>query len=98
MATELIGHHAVERHREKPRRHCARCGGFVRHGDDHLRVQMHGATSLFHWRCFHRDHATILYACQQMERRMAGDFAFGQFIEKLEGQIISAATAMEAAA
>jgi hypothetical protein len=62
MATGLIGHHAIKRHREKPRRHCARCGDFVRHGDDHLRVQMHGATSLFYWRCFHRDHATILYA------------------------------------
>jgi chromosomal replication initiation ATPase DnaA len=49
-------------------------------------------------RHYHRDHATILCACQQMERRMARDFAFGQFIEKLEGQIISAATAMEATA
>ena len=49
-------------------------------------------------RHYPRDHATILYACQQMERRMARDFAFGQFIEKLEGQIISAATTAQAAA
>jgi len=52
MAIELIGDDAVKRQREKPRRHCARCGSFDRHGDDHLRVQMHGATNLFHWRCF----------------------------------------------
>jgi len=97
MATELIGHHAIKPHREKPRCHCARCGDFVRHGDDHLRVQMHGATSLFHWRCFHRDHATILYACQQMKRRMARDFAFGQFIEKLEAQICATAVTQAAA-
>ena len=49
-------------------------------------------------RHYHRDHATILYACQQMERRMARDCAFGQFIEKLKGQIISAATTAQAAA
>jgi len=33
-----------------------------------------------------------------MERRMARDFAFRQFIEKLEAQIISAATTAQAAA
>ena len=48
-------------------------------------------------RHYHRDHATILYACQQMERRMA-EPAFRQFVEKLEGQILGATAAVEVAA
>jgi chromosomal replication initiator protein len=48
-------------------------------------------------RFYHRDHATILYACQQIERRMARDSAFRRFIEKLEAQI-GAATPAQAAA
>ena len=52
MATELIRHHAVKPRPGKPRNICARCGDSVRHGDDHLRVQMHGVTVLFHWPCF----------------------------------------------
>ena len=47
-------------------------------------------------RFYHRDHATILYACQQIERRMA-DTYFRQFIEKLEGQIGMTATTQAAA-
>jgi len=43
-------------------------------------------------RHYHRDHATTVYACQQIEWRMARDSAFRQFIEKLEGQIGMTAT------
>ncbi len=52
MATELIRYHAVKLGSGKPRNNCARCGESVRRGDDHLRAYMHGATILFHWRCF----------------------------------------------
>ena len=52
MATELIRYHAVKLGSGKPRNNCARCGDSVRRGDDHLRAHMHGATILFHWRCF----------------------------------------------
>ena len=41
---------------------------------------------------FNRNHASVIYACQLVERRMARDAAFGMFIKQLELQITEAAT------
>ena len=48
-------------------------------------------------RHYHRDHATVHYAVNLIERRMAEPM-FRQFVEKLEAGIVSAATTVEAAA
>ena len=40
---------------------------------------------------FNRNHASVIYACQLVERRMARDAAFGRFIRQLELQITEAA-------
>jgi chromosomal replication initiation ATPase DnaA len=40
---------------------------------------------------FNRNHASVIYACQLIERRMTRDAAFGLFIEQLERQITGAA-------
>jgi chromosomal replication initiator protein len=48
-------------------------------------------------RHYHRDHATIHYAVNLIERRMAEPM-FRQFIEKLESQIIATTTTSAAAA
>jgi chromosomal replication initiator protein len=40
---------------------------------------------------FNRDHASVIYACQLIERRMARDAAFRRFIEQLELRITGAA-------
>ena len=34
-----------------------------------------------------KDHATVIYACKQMEKRRTEDEAFGRMIEKLKGKI-----------
>ena len=39
---------------------------------------------------FNRNHASVIYACQLVEQRMARDAAFGRFIEELELQITEA--------
>ncbi len=40
---------------------------------------------------FNRNHASVIYACQLIERRMARDAAFRWFIEQLELRIMGAA-------
>ncbi len=40
---------------------------------------------------FNRNHASVIYACQLIERRMTRDAAFGLFIKQLERQITGAA-------
>jgi chromosomal replication initiator protein len=40
---------------------------------------------------FNRDHASVIYACQLIERRMARDAAFRRCIEQLELRITGAA-------
>jgi chromosomal replication initiator protein len=36
---------------------------------------------------FNRNHTSVIYACQLIERRMAHDAAFYRFIEQFEGRI-----------
>ena len=47
---------------------------------------------------FGRDHSTVIHACQLIERRMAHDGGFRQFIEQLERQVFDLAAATQAAA
>jgi hypothetical protein len=63
---------------------------FCRHLAMHLCRRITGKPFAVIGTHFNRNHASVIYACQLVERRMARDAAFGLFIKQLELHITEA--------